>query len=402
MKILLASSSFHGGGITSYEEIFLMIGETNGFLDERRISNVIHANMDDLSEVNAKRVVSLINDLNPDVLIISMARVVGLIVPYLKDSIRVISVSHSLRYDEADLAAFQARYIDKIVALSYYNKAYLQTKFKIQDSNKIQVVYNFIMPPADSNPAIEKDKQPPEHIIVYAGGGAPTKSPELVYSILMKLLKTSAKFRFYWLGNTNPPLKKLQTFKKIEQLVPNDPRVVFTGRIPRNEAMTILRQANIILIPSRREGCPITLLEAMSNGIIALTSDYENGCREIIESAQCGKIIPHHKTDEFISTILDIIDNPSNYNHCYNASKKYFQDELSFKMDGMIQDIDSSHISRKLYSATEYAKTRLRWKILSKLNAIHMLLFETFPSALFFFCRNLYSKHHQHDSVINS
>lgn len=418
MKILLTSSSFHGGGITSYaleiinnysteHEVILMIGETNGFLDEKKISNLIHANMDDLSDENAKRVIKLINDLNPDVLIVSLARVVGLVIPYLNDSIRVISISHSLRYDEADIAAFQAPYIDKIVALSYYNKTYLQKKFKIQDYSKIHVVYNFIMPPTDRISITQKENCTHEPMIVFAGGGAPSKNPELIYSVLLMLLKTSAKFRFYWLGNTNPPLKKLQTLRKIEQLVPNDSRVVFTGRIQRNEATSILRHANIILIPSKREGCPIALLEAMSAGVIALTSDYKNGCREIIESAHCGKIIPHRKKNEYLTTILNIVNNPSNYNHCYKASKKYFEEELSFatwkvKMNELIHDANSSHISRKHFSSTEYKKIRSRWKFYSHLNAIHMLFFETLPSALYFFCRNLYCRHHKHEPNTNS
>lgn len=411
MKILLASSNFHGGGITSYalelincysidHEFYLMIGETNGFINEKTFSRIIHANMNDLSIENGKKVTSIINKLNPDVLIISFARIVGLIVPYLNNNIRIISVSHSLRYDESDIAAFNAPYIDRIIALSQYNMAYLRNKFSIADEEKIQVIYNFIKPTTSTPSIAEKKSSTHEPTIVFAGGGAPSKAPELVHAILLRLLKTPANFRFYWLGNTAPPLKKFQLLKKIEQIVPNDPRVVFTGRIPRSEAASIISRANIILTPSRREGCPMTLIEAMSSGTIVLTSDYKNACREIVEDAKCGKIISHRNVHDFVKTILDIYDNPVQYNYCYDASKNYFERVLSFtgwknKMDKLIHETDMQHKARVPFSKEEFKKTLLRWKRCSRFNALHMLLFETLYPAATFFVRYLFIKHYK-------
>lgn len=414
MRILLASSSFHGGGITSYalelincyaadNEFYLMIKDTNGFVDEKAFPNIIHEDMNDLSATNADNVAHIINKLNPDVLIVSFARVVGLILPFLNNNIRIITVSHSLRYDEADMAAMNAPYTDRIIALSRYNMVYLRDKFGIKEDNKIQVVYNCIKPTTERPSVEEKKALTHEPVIVFAGGGAPTKSPELVHSVLMDLLKTPAKFRFYWLGNTNPPLKKVQFLKKIEQLVPDDPRVTFTGKIPRSEATAILNRANIILIPSRREGCPMTLIEAMSAGVIVVTSDYENGCREIVESAKCGKVLPHKNTKEFTRTLLDIIGNPTAYDYCYDAAKEYFEEKLSYaawrnEMDKLLFGTDTQHQTRISFSSVKYVNILVRWKICSFFNAIHMLLVETFPSALSFFNRNMHYKHGRHYS----
>ena len=408
MKILLASSDFHGGGITSYalelincysveHEFYLMIGETNGYLNKKTFSNIISANMNDLSVENGKKIANTINKLNPDVLIISFARIVGLIVPYLNNNIRIISVSHSLRYDESDMAAFNAPYIDRIIALSHYNLVYLRNKFSIADEEKIQVIYNFIKPTTVPPSIAEKTASTHEPIIVFAGGGAPSKSPELVHAILLELLKTPTNFRFYWLGNTAPPLKKFQLLKKIEQIVPNDPRVVFTGRISRGEAAFFISQANIILTPSRREGCPMTLIEAMSSGIIVLTSDYKNGCREIVEDAKCGKVISHRSVHEFVNTISDICNNPMRYNYCYDASKNYFERVLSFtawkdKMNKLIYETNMHHKPRVPFSEEEFKKMVSRWRMCSHFNALHMLLFETLYPAVTFFFRFLFLK----------
>ena len=411
MRILLASSSFYGGGITSYalelincyavdHEFYLMIKDTNGFVDEKAFPNIIHADMSDFSATNANNIVNIINKLNPDVLIVSFACVVGLTLPFLNNNICIITISHSLRYNEADMAAMNAPYTDRIIALSHYNKIYLQDKFGIKDNRKIQVVYNCMKPTA-APPSIAKKKASTHApVIVFAGGGAPTKSPELVHSVLMDLLKTPNPFRFYWLGNTNPPLKKIQFLKKIEQLVPDDPRVIFTGKIPRSEATAILNQANIILIPSRREGCPMTLIEAMSAGVIVVTSDYENGCREIIESAKCGKILPHKNTKEFTRTILDIISHPTAYDYCYDAAKEYFEKKLSYaawkdNMNALIHETALQHTQRMSFSKHKYEGIAARWKKCRRWNSIHMLFHETLPSAIAFFCKNLLDKHYK-------
>lgn len=411
MRILLASSSFHGGGITSYalelincyaadHDFYLMIKDTNGFFDEKTFPNIIHADMNNLSTTNANNVAHIINKLNPDVLIVSFACVVGLILPFLNNNIRIITVSHSLRYNESDLAAFNAPYIDQVIALSHYNKVYLREKFRIKEDKKIQVIYNCIKPTTNGPSVTEKKASTHEPVIVFAGGGAPTKCPELVHSVLVDLLKTPAPFCFYWLGNTNPPLKKLQFLKKIEQLVPDDPRVIFTGKIPRSEATTILNQANIILIPSRREGCPMTLIEAMSAGVIVVTSDYENGCREIVESAKCGTILPHKNAKEFTRTLLDIIGNPTAYDYCYDAAKEYFEEKLSYatwkeNMDALIHETTLQHTPRTSFSEREYEGIAARWKKCRRNNSIHMLLHETLPSAVVFFYKNLRGKHYE-------
>lgn len=415
MKILLASSSFHGGGITSYalelikylsprHDVTLLVGETNGYLKECAC-NVINADLSDYSADNARKVTTIINETSPDLLINSFGVVVGLITPFLNNNIRIITISHSLRYNESDIAAFNTKYIDKCIALSQYNLNYLKKKFAIYENDKLEIVYNFVTPTKETPDIQGKIDSTNEPIIVFAGGAAPTKSPELVHSILLELLKTTYKFKFYWLGDIRPPLKKLQVLRNLKTIVPNDPRVVFTGKIPRKEAASILAKANIILIPSKREGCPIALLEAMSAGVIVLTSDFKNGCREIVEHADCGFVIPHKKISKFVETITNIIQAPEKHNLFYTNSYKYFTKELSYtawekNMDKIVYDTNSRHVTRQSFKEDEYAIILKKWKKNSRFNKIHMLIFETLPSATKFFVKNIFCKHYDHH-VIN-
>ena len=156
MKILLCSSSFAGGGITSYaHELINCYSEGNEFSvligndDQNPIIKdgveVYKYDCSDISFENVSRIVQLINEkIQPDILISSCAKALSIALPYLNNDIKVITVSHSLKYIEADMAAFNYEYTDVVIALSDYNKAYLDKTFSIKDKHKVQGVYNFV------------------------------------------------------------------------------------------------------------------------------------------------------------------------------------------------------------------------------------------------------------------
>lgn len=401
MKILLTSSSFKGGGIASYAvelidsysesyEICVLIGDDSLYPLDKYNVKVYHYDMADTSEKNASEVLVLINQkIKPDVIINSCSRLMALLTPFLNNNIKVINVSHSLRYNEADYAGFNSEYADKVIALSNYNKEYLERTFNCK--GKVEVVYNFVRELPNQPQFLQNKLKAKTPVIVFTGGGTAAKSPEIIYKIVIELLKTDLDFKFYWLGTTTPPFKKIQPFKEIKDILPNDSRLVVTGRVPREEAMRISNEANIFLTPSRREGCPMALLEAMRVGTISITSDYNNGCKEIIKDGYNGFVIPHKNLNDFVERIKDIIKNPKQYMTIYDNSYKTFQTELSFavwkkEMDALINDINCQH--KKRYDAFDsnlYLSNRNKQNNMSKYNMRHLLMHEYLPSALHFY-----------------
>ena len=340
MKLLLTSSSFLGGGIASYAleliasyadsfDMSVMIGDDSLYPLDCYNVKVYYYDMKDTSEKNAREVLSLINQqLKPDVIINSCARLMSLLVPFLNNEIKVINVSHSLRYNEADYAGFNSNYVDSVIALSDFNKQYLEKTFKC--NGKIEVVYNFVRELHDQPQLLQKKLKAKTPVIVFSGGGTAAKSPEIIYQIVIKLLKTNLDFKFYWLGRTTPPLKKIQPFYEIRDILPQDPRLIITGHVPREKAMKITNEANIFLTPSRREGCPMALLEAMRVGTIPITSDYDNGCKELIRDGYNGFVVPYKDIEGFVIRIIDIISNPDDYVNIYSNSYISFKRQLSF------------------------------------------------------------------------
>lgn len=400
MKILFVSSSFHGGGISAYA-----LEVINCFKAEHDISVIIgddsrspltgvkvyHYETKNTSFDNACKILNLIvNDIKPDVIINSFGIVIPLIIPYLPDNIKVISVSHSLRYNEADVAGINAKYADHVIALSNYNAQYLKKTFHIE-SSKISVLYNCVedVLKADTSSIEQKKKNTPLNI-VYVGGTTAAKSPEIVFHVMKELSKTEASFKFYFMGVKTPTLSKVQPFKSLSDLYSFDSRFVFTGRIPREEAMKIMREANIFLIPSRREGCPMALLEAMRYGTIVITSDFHNACSEMITNDENGLVIPHNKLSAFKDTILDIVNNHEKYynlyNNCYHSYlNNYSVPVWQSRMNEIINHSVLTHKKRKSkIEKMSYMLDLMRMRFRFRYNKLHIFFNEELRAARYF------------------
>lgn len=350
MKVLLANSAMRGGGITTYAsqlirclsedtELTVVLGDDKAApITDSRIK-VLYYDTKLLTISNALFFISLINDtIKPDVIIASAATIIPVIAPFLDDRIRVFTVSHSGKFFMSDYSAVNYKYLDGIIAASSdYNKQYLEKKFHIKDKDKVKVIYNFM----DGDDEIEslrfaKINQRPI-CIVYAGATSVHKAPELVVKIVNKLLKTDLDFEFLWTGNNPMPLSttlfKYSRLKTVEQLMPKDERLVFTGRIQsKREYDKILGRANIMLAPSKNEGCSMAVLEGHRAGCIFLVADYMNSNSEIVRKGNSGFVVKHRDVDKFVGVIRDIIESPQTYNELYERSHNTFTFLLTYQV----------------------------------------------------------------------
>ncbi len=348
MKILLANSPFGGGGITTYATQLIECLSRDAELtvvvshDKRApITNpnvtVIYRDTEDLSIQNALYFIDLINNqIRPDIVLVSAARILPVIIPFLSNSIKVITVSHSGKYYYSEYCAINNKYIDRIIAASSdYNKKFLERKYSIKNPRKIKVIYNFL----DGDEELEsirfsKPNQRPIRI-VYAGGASVHKSPDLVAKVVTELLKTDLDFVFYWMGKPIIPLTttvfKRSKLKSVKQLMPEDKRLIFPGYIPsKRDFDKLIGSANIIIAPSNNEGCSMALLEGHRAGSIYIVADYGNSNREIVSKGNSGFVINHKRVDEFVSLISKIISHPEEYKHLYENSHATFKDYLTY------------------------------------------------------------------------
>lgn len=331
MKILLATTVFklNGGGIASYN---------NELYDIFNNEHTIHLLTTDSSEVGTcvdnifrispnatwdyKYYVNLVGQLNSeqyDLIINSDSEFVAVVAPFLNAPI--ITISHSYNNLPTLRATYNHRYNSKMIALSHAGRKFMIDFFRIKNVGKIEMVYNFVKDDLSYN--IKDKSERDELIIVYPGGASLMKYPEMVLLAVNLLVKTNLKFKFYWLGGTTLPLSKFSLPKTIEQLIPKDERVVVTNKVPRDEAERIISNANIFILPSRAEGCPVSLMEALRSGCIPIVGDAKHVCREILEDGKMGKIVKQGSHKDLYVAIKDLIENHSRNKGEYTKSLQY-------------------------------------------------------------------------------
>ena len=381
MKVLLVNSPLRGGGITTYAtELIKCLSKDHDLtvvLTDDKLSpikepgvKVLYYDTQELSKKNALFFIKLINEeLNPDLVISSHGLIVPIIVPYLNNNIKVITISHSGKLFSSDYCALNHKYTDTIIAAaSDYNKRYLEKKFCIKDKDKVKVVYNFLAPNQKLEEYLSQKKNKSIISIIFPGGNMPMKSPDVVLTILYKLLKSNLNFKFYWTGETSLlPKSKIFSFIKpndIKQYFKDD-RIVFTGKIPsKTEYDTLLASTNILLAPSRNEGCSMILLEGIRSGSICIVGDYKNGNREIVERMNCGYVFNHHHPDVFVKQLVDIISNPASYSELYDNAYQAYKQKFTYPVWKNSMDEVLSRSSKHKERKTAVSHTRIAFDIL--------------------------------------
>lgn len=82
-------------------------------------------------------------------------------------------------------------------------------------------------------------------------------------------------------------------------------RVRFVGR--RDDIPELLRSSDVFVLPSLREGLPVSLLEAMASEVAVVATDIR-GSREVVEDGRTGLLVPVRRPDALASALLRLHD----------------------------------------------------------------------------------------------
>lgn len=197
-----------------------------------------------------------------------------------------------------------------IVGVSNYDYKNLESE---RINNHVSVIYNGL-----SVPIIDKEKEQTlfsneKKNILSIARVSPPKRHDLFIQIAQQL----PEYNFVWIGNLDP----------IEGTPDN---CHFVGNIPN--AGAYCNDADLFVLVSDYEGLPMTIIEAMSQGLPVISSNV-GGVHEIVQNGVNGFVVPNEVND-FTDKIKTILENAELYSKMSQSSKSIYEKDLT--VDNMV------------------------------------------------------------------
>lgn len=195
-------------------------------------------------------------------------------IPFLSCPVSV--VCHCNETTIFSLAGHNWEYASHVVALSSDMQVLLARRFGIPPSSCPIVYGSTDDRGADLGPRPNGNR--PLRVIVGSDFGR-LKGGDILARQFSELDSLPDGVEAHWFGRMPD---------NVRHRLSGNPRVFVHGRVPREDFLADLRLGDIFLMPSKSEGCPIALLEAMSFGLVPIVSDGKGAMRWIVRNGHNG------------------------------------------------------------------------------------------------------------------
>ena len=178
---------------------------------------------------------------------------------------------------------------DHLVTISQSTKREIIKCYQYPE-NKITVAY----PGVDSRFTPHR-KKGGRFTIMFVGGLKPRKNPEFLLKVMAKINRPDVKLVFAGDGPLRGRLK--------------GKNVSVTGFIPENKKPELYHQADVVVLPSIKEGFGMTLLEAGASGLPVVASNVWS-MPEIVKDGETGFLAKLNDVDDWSDKLLQLIKSP--------------------------------------------------------------------------------------------
>jgi glycosyltransferase involved in cell wall biosynthesis len=189
--------------------------------------------------------------------------------PWTDASFRPKIIRPFLFFNDLFMNKFAFYFVDKIIAITPWEMDTLKKYSK--DENKIAVIPNgtdkILYKRILKNNFKKNNKIKEKYLVLFFGRLNPTKGPEMLAKTAINITKKRKDIAFIWVG---PDEGKAEEVKNLIKPYKN---MKYLGPIRGKEKIAEMYQASdIYVLPSYREGLPLTLFEAMASGLPIIAS----------------------------------------------------------------------------------------------------------------------------------
>lgn len=144
----------------------------------------------------------------------------------------------------------------------------------------------------------------PGKMVLFLGRLNVTKGPEQFVEIAKKILKNRDDTTFVVRG----PDEGMR--EKVKELIGDEKRIILLSETrDRNELIKTYQAADVFVMPSFREGMPLTLMESFACGLPVVASPV-NGIPFELKDKVNGFLVNYGNNEEFAKRIEELLDNP--------------------------------------------------------------------------------------------
>jgi GalNAc-alpha-(1->4)-GalNAc-alpha-(1->3)-diNAcBac-PP-undecaprenol alpha-1,4-N-acetyl-D-galactosaminyltransferase len=170
------------------------------------------------------------------------------------------------------------RFADYTTILTSFDKLYFE-KFKAN----VVIMPNPIIIPDSVKPISEREKN---ILLIGDLNRFSNKGFDSILKIIAPILLENLDWKMTFVGGGNTGIKVL---KKMAKKLNINNQVVFTG-FSKN-IQELMQGSQIFILPSKFEGLPMGLMEALSNGLACISYDCPSGPKDLIENNYNGLLI---------------------------------------------------------------------------------------------------------------
>jgi poly(glycerol-phosphate) alpha-glucosyltransferase len=108
----------------------------------------------------------------------------------------------------------------------------------------------------------------------------------------------------------------------------------------------VYNQAQLLILPSRAEGLPLTLVEAQAHGLPIVATDIKYGPRDVINDGKDGYLVENRNVDQLADRIIELLSDPKKLEafseNAYKDSWNYSSDAIWEKWQPLLKDAEKN------------------------------------------------------------
>jgi glycosyltransferase involved in cell wall biosynthesis len=287
--------------------------------------------------------------------------------PVLSDGVKVVSIAHSDDPAHYEHVLRLGRASNAVVGVSTTIVRHLAGLDLSLASRLHTIPYGVELPPVPP----ERDATRAPLRIVFAGRMKRyQKRVEDVVRIAELLDKRQVPFELAVIGD-GPERHRLEEMGK-KLIVKRC--LWFPGKLANEDVLDILCRSDVFLLPSAFEGLPVSLLEAMSRGVVPVVSNIRSGIPELIRNGENGLIAPIGDIERFTDHLCDLYHHPERRLKLSQAAYEticaggYRLEDMTGRYLEMFNTVITQSFARPPGSIQppEYLRSELHWKLTAK------------------------------------